>query len=661
MSVSYTADAVSPHQVILALHPVKLVISGRLAGLMQIAHDGMCFLVGAPPGGGLKKFITCIGIVTRYSSMMTMRPDVGCAEVWEQKEETIMTVEETMAGTCEEKGLSRRSFLGGSALALAGAVTTALVGCSGSENVQRGEGQAATSNNVVWDDETDIIVVGAGGAGLSAGITVATEGLGECILFEAAPEERMGGNTRVSGQCVFIPKSVEGAIEYQTNLNGPYEVEPELVRAWAENICENLDWLTDLGLELEKTSAYSPEWPDVPGCDDAQVYLVEGVMSHMILWDRLKEVADDYELDIRCDSRVRDLVFDPVTKEVFGVKVEVSGSETFVKARKGVVLACGGFENDAELMKTYQTIGYPHNIPFGTPYNRGDGIRMAQRIGAKLWHMNSFAMSGYAIRPCTEGEDADAGGVLYLDTHDYLFVGSDAKRFAYEEAVSIGRHGKDLVGGASVTEGTISPAFLIIGQGAFDSRLICFDEYPDGWPACFPDFFCTTNQALVDAGLMAKGETIEELAEQLGLNPTVLANTVKTYNDHAAVGEDPDFGRGTPVYGGFDTSQGATDGDAATPTIEAFDLVALEGPYYGIPIGSGIINTQGGPKRDVAGNIVDVDENPIPRLYGAGEFGTIYSYSYNGGGNVSEALSSGRLAARSVGALESWDVAGTRA
>ena len=95
--------------------------------------------------------------------------------------------------------------------------------------------------------------------------------------------------------------------------------------------------------------------------------------------------------------------------------------------------------------------------------------------------------------------------------------------------------------------------------------------------------------------------------------------------------------------------------NAADPAIAAFDLEPIEGPYYAIRLYISAINTQGGPKRAADGNIVKPGGVGIPRLYGAGEMGTIYSYNYNGGGNVGEALSSGRLAARSIGALQPWE------
>jgi predicted oxidoreductase len=104
-----------------------------------------------------------------------------------------------------------------------------------------------------------------------------------------------------------------------------------------------------------------------------------------------------------------------------------------------------------------------------------------------------------------------------------------------------------------------------------------------------------------------------------------------------------------------DNESTSADG-SLTVVIDAFELQELKPPYYAIQMWPLIINTQGGPRRGVGGEVLDVEGNPIPRLYEAGELGCVYSYMYNGGGNVSEALSSGRLAARNIAALEPWEV-----
>ncbi len=89
--------------------------------------------------------------------------------------------------------------------------------------------------------------------------------------------------------------------------------------------------------------------------------------------------------------------------------------------------------------------------------------------------------------------------------------------------------------------------------------------------------------------------------------------------------------------------------------IEPFPLEKIEGPFYGIEIALGLLNSQGGAKRNGQSQVLDVAGNPIPRLYSAGEFGSIYGYMYNGGGNISEAVSTGRIAGQGCAALEPWD------
>ena len=89
--------------------------------------------------------------------------------------------------------------------------------------------------------------------------------------------------------------------------------------------------------------------------------------------------------------------------------------------------------------------------------------------------------------------------------------------------------------------------------------------------------------------------------------------------------------------------------------IRAFDLEPLEGPFYGIEIALGILNSQGGARRNGLCEVLNTEGQPIPRLYSAGEFGSIYSYMYNGGGNISEAVATGRVAGQQAASLDSWE------
>lgn len=527
----------------------------------------------------------------------------------------------------------------------AAAAATAVAGAS----LAAADESAASWMPEAWDGEADIVVVGTGAAGLCAGITACDEGLGSVLVLEAAPEAEAGGNTRVSGQLMFIPDTAEDAVKYQTNLNGPYAVDEELLQAWAENLCENLEWFDHLGGELVESGSCNPEFPDIEGSEGCHTYVLDGVTGEGHLWDFFMKVAADHGVPIQYDTRVTELVFDPATKEVVGVKA-LDGR--CYKANKGVILACGGWENDPALMNTYYTNGYPDMAPAGTPWNVGDGLRMAQSVGADLWHMNNYSLANLAARvsnssPCVS--------FPLWSTKDYIYVGPNAKRFCYEETTSLNKHGKTLRDGVYVSQHVPMPHYAIMGKAAFETGPL-FPQYPYLWTDLIGPKDAQDNQGYVDAGLIVKADTVRELAEQIGLDPDTLEETVNAYNEFCANGKDEDFGRGEDYYGNFSgmVSGSAESSDEETVVISGFELQPLEAPFYAFKQYISILNTQGGPKRSAKGEVLDLNGNPIPRLYAAGELGCVYSYQYNGGGNVSEAVSSGRLAARSAGALEAW-------
>jgi succinate dehydrogenase/fumarate reductase flavoprotein subunit len=136
------------------------------------------------------------------------------------------------------------------------------------------------------------------------------------------------------------------------------------------------------------------------------------------------------------------------------------------------------------------------------------------------------------------------------------------------------------------------------------------------------------NSAEVDKGWIIKADTLGELAAACGMDAGVLASTVGTYNSYCEAGVDPDFGR------------------------PAGTLVPLsEPPYYAVQLWPGGPNTQGGPRRNAAAQVMSVRGESIPRLYSAGEFGSIYGMLYpSGGGNIAECLAFGRIAGRNVAA-----------
>ena len=551
----------------------------------------------------------------------------------------------------KNRDMSRRVFTCGGAAAIACTAGLGTMNALADETANGWEPAA-------WDYETDFVIVGYGAAGACAAITVKSEELGDAIVLEVAPPEYEGGNTRVSGNIIFNVDTVEGAFDYQKELNGEYAVDDEMLQAWAEALGENVPWLESLGADMQVIPR-AAEFATAPAADQVKIYCVDGQYGNGSLWKFLKSIESQWGYQVINNARVTSLVRNPSTNEACGAIAELEdGSEIAVKARKAVILACGGYENNPEIVRNNYQSGTPRNGYFGTPYNRGDGFKLVGPFGAALWHMNSYSGGHLGARLYEEGftnKIAPSG-------KGWIYVGADNTRFMYEETSGIQRHGKIKFHGVYMNYPMPDPVHLIMGAAAFEeaSPFISLDTLY--WPSqngMVPEEGLTA-EALLETGMVAKADTIEELAEQIGRDPNALAATVAQYNEYCAQGVDPDFHRGEPYYEYGHTGIGGGDEGAELATeevevIRAFDLVPLEGPFYAIEMRATYINTQGGPKRNKFCQIVDCNDNPIPRLYGTGEFGSIYGYEYNGGGNIAEAIASGRVAARHAATLDAWD------
>lgn len=530
---------------------------------------------------------------------------------------------------------SRRDFLKGSAAA-------AVAAC--------GVCSVASADEIAWADEADMVILGTGAAGLSAACTVGLENLGTCLVIEAAPEELSGGNSKVCGQYVFCPSDVDAAVAYQTELNLPYVVEPELVRAWAEAICENVDWLEEnCGADMHDYRN-NAEYPEVICADQAFSYLNKGKNQDKAVWLMLKALADSYNTRFYYEARGMELITQ--NGETIGVKCE---DGRCFKALKGVLLACGGFEADEELMQLYTPAGMAHTIGKGTWFNRGDGIKMAQKLGAKLWHMN--AMSGNLLgikilsKDNTFARTYPSFGYSNCKTQNFIYVDANAERFMNERVEYLSRHGMIYRSGAWAHIDLPTGAWCIFGQEAFDTESIFrasnFSSYTDAIKNI------QTNEEGLEAGIIVKCETIADVAAATGLDEAKLAQTVEIYNGYVEGGEDLEYQREKPRNAkGQRVDLPGHEGETAK--LPAIELSKIEPPYYVVELCPTILNTQGGPKRGAKGEVLDMNDQPIARLYAAGEMGCVYAYRYNIGGNFSEAISSGRVAARSIAELEPW-------
>ena len=489
-----------------------------------------------------------------------------------------------------------------------------------------------TSNTAHWHYETDVLVIGLGAAGATAAITAHDLGA-EVLVIDKAPEALRGGNSRVSGQIVFWPNDVEKAKAYFFAMAGAYtdRISESLVNVWAVEMHANRAWLEQLGFDPAFVS--SVEFPNLPGSDCVEVMLHgKGPYGEARLWDQVLEPAYlDRKILTMFDTAAVRLISQG--GEIVGVEAEQNGKLLKIRARRGVILTCGGFQNNQAMVRNYFT-DLSCCYPLGTPYNTGDGIRMAMAVGADLWHMNNLAGPFLAFKSPEHPVGCRLGAAK---ANSYIFVGGDGTRFIGEAAnfkVENGRqwspikHGKVLRNGRFVQYPCPMPIYMVFDETVRQSGGICgkASGFTFGWDVIHGDCYqwSADNTREVEKGWIKRANTIEELAMLIGLS-TELTNTVQRYNSACEMGRDLEWDRNP-----------ATLAPLLTP------------PYFAINLYPASLNTQGGPVRNEHAEVIDVEGRPIPRLYSAGELGSIYAYRYQAGGNLGECFAFGRIAGRSA-------------
>lgn len=538
----------------------------------------------------------------------------------------------------------RRDFLKGAAAAGAAAL-------AGTGMLATAAHAAEAAVNIDWADEADFVIAGTGCAGMSAACTINFEGLGTCLVLEVAPKDMRGGNSSATAGIVFCPDSIDAAIEYQNALSAGYDVPEDVMQAWAEELCANLDWMREnFGCEFKTceqgTWGIQGEYPFMPRAQECPSYNVtEGTT-----WNVLAGKYDELEIPTYYETRAQRLITNE-SGEVIGVASEDGRN---FKAKKAVLLATGGFEANPEMMRSYLPTGYTDTLGKGSWYNRGDGIKMAQALGADLWHMNNVSGAALGFKAAVSDE-YDARTWTRWATHNYIFVDARAHRFMDEDVLytEMLRHGKQYRRGCFTESALPTGAWAIFGDEEFNSGKCIFSTSSFASMKAVDGRF-TTNEEGLEAGVIVKCDTVEDLAAATGLDAAVLAGTIEEYNAAADANDDVQFGRGKAKneYSELMTAPGNEGGEVAR---EAFDLARIDAPYYAIELVGTVLNTQGGPRRSAACEVLDVFGEPIARLYSAGEMGCEYAYVYNVGGNIAEAIGSGRHAARQMAKLEAWE------
>jgi succinate dehydrogenase/fumarate reductase flavoprotein subunit len=489
-----------------------------------------------------------------------------------------------------------------------------------------------------WDDAAEVVVVGFGGAGASTAITAHDQGA-DVLILEKAKEGEEGGNTRVSGNVWLTPEPTEQASIYLKAMCGEYEVPEEMVRTWVEELSKNTQWVEQLGGKPEETHLTSKEFPDLPGSDSLHGYINDSILADESLWVLLKASVEKRGVRICYDTPGKRLIQNPATGEILGIVAEQGGKDWMVKAKKAVVLTCGGFENNPRMIRDYLT-NLPTCYPKGTPYNTGDGITMALDVGADLWHMQNISGPQYSFK--LPYHDV----VMYprgMPGFSYIYVTGTGERFVCEQAYFMRtdeglrypvKHGKILVHGQWVPSPTPPSIHCIFDEKLRQSGPL-FGGHPFkiGWVEVLDLYsWSSDNSKEVEKGWIKQADTVGDLAREIKIDPAALEKTVGSYNRYCKTGKDPDFDR---------------DPEALEPISEP--------PFYALPMVPNFINTQGGPRRNEKAQIVNPYGEPIPRLYSGGELGSIYGFLYQGGGNIGECMGFGRIAGRNAAAETSWD------
>ncbi len=468
----------------------------------------------------------------------------------------------------------------------------------------------------------DVVVVGYGGAGAVSAITAYDNGASVLIL-EKMPSG--GGNTRVSGGNVAIPKSMELA-NYLDTLCFK-NTEREIIDVYVENAMKIGDWIREMGGDY---TLYAPlrvaypmtsggaSFPQVAGAQHMVKYNIKGSEAEgtpgQCVWDLFSSCVEKRGIEVMTNTPAKELVKNQ-KGEVVGVIAEIEGKDDLIKAKKGVILTCGGFENNAALKWDYLPLKPVQFL--GSPGNTGDGISMVQKAGAGLWHMPSLSC-GIGLK-VPEYEAAffvsflsprfilvDKHGRRFIDEasmepHEYWRTVSyfDTNRIEYPRIPSYAVFDKEVLQRGAITMGTAG-----------------FNRDTYQWSE--------DNSAEVSKGWIIKAKKISELAKRLSMDESVLENTISKYNQYCQNGQDLEWGRAKQ------------------------DLMSIEKPYYAVELWPALINTQGGPRRDKESRVLDPDGKPITGLYAAGEFGSIWGFLYQGAVNIAECIVFGQIAGRNA-------------
>jgi succinate dehydrogenase/fumarate reductase flavoprotein subunit len=354
------------------------------------------------------------------------------------------------------------------------------------------------------------------------------------------------------------------------------------------------------------------------------------LMNGNALVGRLAKSAFDKGVPIWTDAPVRELIRDAAGR-VTGARVHAADGPVEVHARRGVVLAAGGFPQDAVRRKAlmpHAPSGHEHASP-APPGNTGDGLRLGESVGATvetaLPHAAAWVPISRPRRP--DGTLGTFPHFVDRSKPGVIAVTRSGRRFV-NEANSYHDFCQAMVARCHEEGGEIAAWFIT------DHR--AFRRYGLGYakPAPVP------YGKLIRDGYLLRGRTLRELATQFGGDGAELERTVARFNDHARRGEDPDFGKGSTSYNRSLGDPEHTPNPCVAPI--------KTGPFYAVKLVIGDLGTFAGLKADENARVLDEAGQPIAGLYTVGnDMASIMGGAYPGGGiTLGPAITFGYIAAR---------------
>ena len=439
--------------------------------------------------------------------------------------------------------------------------------------------------------DTDIVIIGAGGAGMTAAIMLQQAGK-NFVILEKMPY--VGGNTtkatggmNASETHYQKEQGIEdsNALFAADTMKGGHALnDSSLVAVMANSSAGAIDWLDTIGAALPKISFSG-------GASVNRIHAPEdgsGVGAFLV--DRFSAKLAELGVEVMLETAATELITDADGK-IAGVKAEGPDAVYTINA-KAVILASGGFGANEEMYTTYRP-DLKGTVTTNAPGATGDGIVMAQALGADLVDIEQIQLhptveqtTSMLITESVRGDGA-------------ILVNQGGVRFTNELLT------RDAVSAAELAQEG-SYAYIIFDQKLRDN-LKAIEKY-------------------VKSGITVQADTIEGLAEQLGIEPATLAKTLADWNEIVKNQRDPDFGRTTGM-----------NEDLTTP------------PYYAIKIAPGIHHTMGGVKINTATEVINTEGQAIPGLFAAGEVcGGVHGGNRLGGNAVADIVIFGRIAAESA-------------